>query len=260
MWLTQSVDLNKARAEEESCSDIRRGSSVLWAKVWVPSPCAARSVRRPGPRLPPWDHVQRGCSRNGRSAQNVSRRATATRCQVPPYFLASTDALNSIYGNLSPWALCSSQVLWNQRQASSDRTSLPGLGQAGLQPRPNLTALVHLCLRRNAHPSCGRGMFLKPWETTTCSARARSCWVHVSQVQNRLRRARGTVSRHWQYAVRSNPASRPHPHASGTLLGPAVFWKRLKLLLRINSCTQVPALGPSSSTREQGRSKLPPPK
>lgn len=86
MWLTQSVDLNKARAYEESCSDIRRGSSVLWAEVWVtssPTSCAQCAGQGPSPSV---GAPQREGSGDGHSLHSVRSRTT-TCCQILPYFL-----------------------------------------------------------------------------------------------------------------------------------------------------------------------------
>lgn len=84
MWLTQSVDLSKARAGEESCSDIRRGSSVLWAKVWVTSPSTENSGCQPGLVSLHKNMCSEGAAEH--SAQNISERTTTTHCQILPCF------------------------------------------------------------------------------------------------------------------------------------------------------------------------------
>lgn len=84
MWLTQSVDLSKARAGEESCSDIRRDSSVLWAKVWVTSPSAENSGCQPGLVSLRGSTCSEGAAEH--SAQNISERTTTMCCQILPYF------------------------------------------------------------------------------------------------------------------------------------------------------------------------------
>lgn len=42
----------------------------------------------------------------------------------------------------------------------------------------------------NTHPSCGHGILLTHHETTPCSARTRSCWIHICQVRKQLQHAR----------------------------------------------------------------------
>lgn len=134
MWLTQSVDLSKARAGEESCSDIRRGSSVLWAKVWVTSPSTENSGCQPGLVSLLGSMCSEGAAEH--SAQNISERTTTMYCQILPYFWA-VPMLKFGLQKLGVHELCV-PVKPSEIKLSSDYTGLPGLGETRPWPLPNL--------------------------------------------------------------------------------------------------------------------------
>lgn len=94
----------------------------------------------------------------------------------------------------------------------------------------------------NTHPSCRHGMFLTHCETTPCSARPRSCWTHISQVQKQLQRARLTSRQ--ALAVRGPEGAHQRPSAIGLWSSscPAISYCWSQTL---SSSQPTPALGPA---------------
>jgi len=262
MWLTQSVDLNKGRAEEKSCSDIRRCSSVLWAKVWVTSHPAARSACRPGPHLAPWEHGQRGCSRNGHSIPNISKRTTMTHCQILPYFWPAAMLKFILQKFESVRSVLQSSPLKPNTGEQRPHESPWARGDGDAAPTPHGTGppVPPARLWSNAHPACGRRTCLTRCETTTCSASTRSCCTHVPQVQSQRQRAR---RRSGQALAASSPerAAGWLAHTPRERFLPCYFLSLVSnsLLLTINSGTQVPGPGPGSSTPSTAGSNCLPP-
>lgn len=135
MRLTQSVDLNKARAGGERRSAIRRGSSVLWAAVGVTSLSEAHHARPcPGPLC---ERMLQMCSR---MVKAFPASAKGQQSPIAKFFhlFGQHRCLNSTYRNLSPGALC----LESSRHQR--HLSMAGPGGSGPHPRPDRAALAAL--------------------------------------------------------------------------------------------------------------------
>lgn len=94
----------------------------------------------------------------------------------------------------------------------------------------------------NTHASCRHGMFLTHCETTPCSARPRSCWIHISQVQKQLQCARLTSRQ--ALAVRGPEGTHQRPSTIGfwSASCPAISYCWSQIL---SSLQPTPALGPA---------------
>lgn len=94
----------------------------------------------------------------------------------------------------------------------------------------------------NTHASCRHGMFLTHCETTPCSARPRSCRIHISPVQKQLQCARLTSRQ--ALAVRGPEGTHQRPSTIGLWSAscPTISYCWSQIL---SSLQPTPALGPA---------------